>query len=206
MINNDGLYEIYDMWHQPWWQRKEYLICIGAAFVFCAVALLALLVSMYKHRYSKVMLPWEQALRDMQKIKPSVDDAEIERVGEDVTDNGGAGSAGMGALYDKVTGDALREHSADRASMLFYVEMSKILKRYLYARYTYAVENSTDSETIAYVRASDFDKILTEMVAEILSGGQYVKFAGQKTVRENIKRHFNMGIEIVQKTIPSASK
>lgn len=93
-----------------------------------------------------------------------------------------------------------------QVSTIFYVEISKILKKYLHERLACPVNNSTDQETIAYFQAADFNPEITEMITEILNGGQYVKFAGQKTLKENMERHFNMGIAIIKKTIPNLSK
>lgn len=192
-MNEYGLYDIYDMWHQPWWQRKEYLLVLVIAIASGIIALIIALVMRYRRQH-KILTPWEQALHDIKKVKAMVDAIGVEAGKVDR-----AGVDGV-AVYRL----ELEENGA-RASMLFYVEMSKILKRYMYDRYAYAVKNSTDLETIVYLRTINFNKDIVAMVTEILSGGQYVKFAGQTTVKKNIERHFDIGIEIIQKTIPSTS-
>ncbi|MCX5925058.1 MAG: hypothetical protein NT124_02050 [Candidatus Dependentiae bacterium] len=184
-MTENGLYDIEGMWHQPWWQSKECSILI---YVIISISLFLVLVAVIRwyilRKKAHVLMPWEQALQDMYAIK-SIN-------------------------YKDIGGDRDRDTRSDQEiqdlHVLFYVEISKILKKYLQARYAFAVCNSTDRETVAYLQAIDFNKEITGMIAEVFNGGQYVKFAGQKAVKENRERHFDMGITIIQKTIPVTLK
>lgn len=110
------------------------------------------------------------------------------------------------ALRDIHTIQSLYSDDLSRDTSFFYVEISKILKKYLHGRYAFAVFNSTDRETVSYLQALDFNKEITGMIAEVFNGGSYVKFAGQKAVKENRERHCSMSIAIIQKTIPTTLK
>lgn len=188
-MTENGLYDIEGMWHQPWWQSKECSILI---YVMVSISLFLVLFAVIRwyvlRKKAHVLTPWEQALQDMYTIK-SINYKDV------------------GGDRDKDRGiDKKSDQEIQDLSVLFYVEISKILKKYLQARYAFAVCNSTDRETVAYLQAIDFNKEITDMIAEVFNGGQYVKFAGQQAVKENRERHFNMGIAIIQKTIPVTLK
>lgn len=89
---------------------------------------------------------------------------------------------------------------------LFYIRISAVLKQYLHDRYDYPVQASTDAETIRYLQQSGCDQQIVDMVTDVLQGGVHVKFAGQKTIKENMERHSVVSIDIVHKTMPHASK
>jgi len=180
------MYDIYDMWHQPWWQRTEFRY----ACIIFGIAILLLMgymvIRWYRKRLSeRIKSPWERALEDLEKLKPI-------------------------ALRSNNDVDMINGIPVHQFSVLFYGQLSAILKRYLHDRFAYAIVNSTDWEIIAYLKALEVpeknEQEVMAQVVDVLQGGYYVKFAGQRVVTEQIERHFNMSIAVIKKTIPRVPK
>lgn len=61
------LYDIYGMWHVPWWQSRTFY----AVLIIIALALLGLLIWFALKRYAEYksrLTPWERAQRDLAQI------------------------------------------------------------------------------------------------------------------------------------------
>jgi hypothetical protein len=79
ILNDQGLYEIYELWHTPWWQTRTFYL--GAGFVFMAVFTYAILrlIKRY-HGAARHKNPWEIALLELQALRQSnIDTVEASR-------------------------------------------------------------------------------------------------------------------------------
>jgi hypothetical protein len=65
-----GLYENYSLWHVPFWQTTTFHFIIK---IFCLIVLIivvGLLLRMYiRYKKRKKLLPWDQALLDLNHLK-----------------------------------------------------------------------------------------------------------------------------------------
>lgn len=70
MIEQSGLYDIYDIWHVPFWQTRWFylvLFCLGALIFF---TMLLLLVRWYRKRMKhKKISPWDKTLAALEQLK-----------------------------------------------------------------------------------------------------------------------------------------
>lgn len=73
MSNQDStleLYDIYGLWHVPFWQRSWFIISMSALIIVLIAGIAYFLIKKYRSR--KVAVPaWQSALQQLNKIKAS---------------------------------------------------------------------------------------------------------------------------------------
>jgi len=84
----------------------------------------------------------------------------------------------------------------------FYFALTTLIKVYLHKRFTWEVEDKTDSELIAYLRNVSFDQELRENLERLLGSVVEVKFADAQTVKEYVERDIAVAHTLITRTIP----
>ncbi len=65
MMDEKGLYDIYSVWHVPFWQtRRFFWSCVTATTLVCT-ALLWILYRWYRAKQRTVLTPWQHALEQL---------------------------------------------------------------------------------------------------------------------------------------------
>jgi len=95
---------------------------------------------------------------------------------------------------------------AGQVGSQFYVELSKIIKNYLHERYGYDVLGKTDQELIVWAAHKPQLSGVHEMISQVLSGGEYIKFAGYQAAQEAVEQHALLAQNMVKQTIPEPRK
>ncbi len=67
-MHEQELYDIYGLWHVPFWQTLLFKIIVGALF-FLTLILLVLAFIRRRHARKKELTPWEQALQDLRELR-----------------------------------------------------------------------------------------------------------------------------------------
>jgi hypothetical protein len=68
MMDAQGLYEIYDFWHVPFWQRLWFKLSVGGALVILCLGLLIFAWRFIRVRKNKKPV-WERALAEINSIR-----------------------------------------------------------------------------------------------------------------------------------------
>lgn len=70
MVGNESseqLYDIYGMWHVPFWQTRAFIIALWCFAALCAIAIIYFLIRMIRAR-KKTLKPWEWANRELDTL------------------------------------------------------------------------------------------------------------------------------------------
>lgn len=95
-MNAQGLYEIYDFWHVPFWQTLWFKLSVVSVFILIFLGLMVFVWRQVRARKNKRPL-WERALIELDSIRGrNLDDSEVRR-----------------AVYDQVT-RLLKEYCVQR--------------------------------------------------------------------------------------------
>jgi len=96
MMDAQGLYEIYDFWHKPFWQTPWFRLSLACVLIFMAIGLLLSFWRWLRARRKKKPV-WERALSEINSMRErNLDDLEMRR-----------------AVYDKMT-RLLKEYCVER--------------------------------------------------------------------------------------------
>jgi hypothetical protein len=76
-MNHDTFYEIYGYWHTPWWKHPA--VWYGSIFLIFLLLLISFFGILYYWRSKKIVNPWQNAMKRLQKLK-------IEAVDYDASD------------------------------------------------------------------------------------------------------------------------
>jgi hypothetical protein len=69
-MNEQGLYDIYDVWHQPWWQKPfVFLILIIVVLLILLVTIWYLFKRYRLNMFNRKKTPWQQALDDLDVLR-----------------------------------------------------------------------------------------------------------------------------------------
>lgn len=66
----DQLYDIYDVWHQPWWQHSVVKVSILVMLLMVLVALVAYVIKKLSRR-KKPVPAWQKALHEFHRLESS---------------------------------------------------------------------------------------------------------------------------------------
>jgi hypothetical protein len=187
-----GFYDVYGMVHRPWWQHP------GWKILLCMLALLALifLITRFyiKRKKEKKHTPWDQALRDIEQAKQGALAALATRATDAEISSGSS-----------VAKDQKRADLASQAGSQFYVELSRILKAYLYERYGFDLLGKTDKELALWAAERPELAPVQAMLSQLLEGGEYIKFAGHQAARDAVERHALVAQGMIKQTMPAKS-
>jgi len=84
----------------------------------------------------------------------------------------------------------------------FYFQITDILKRYIGARFNLDTYGKTDEELVSFLQGQQLIGPVKQGIADIAQGCVFIKFAGQEAMQEQIKRHLDLGVQLVLQTIP----
>ncbi len=62
------IYELYDLWYQPFWLHCMFLFVIGAILIFVIGIVIWMIYK--KKNIKKKLPPWDKALRNLERLKP----------------------------------------------------------------------------------------------------------------------------------------
>jgi len=68
--SSDGLYDIYDLWHKPFWQLRSFWLVFGCAVMLVVLACFCFFLFVYM-RQKKKEAPWIWALRKLNGLQIS---------------------------------------------------------------------------------------------------------------------------------------
>mgnify|MGYP006292732647 CR=1 FL=1 len=83
-----------------------------------------------------------------------------------------------------------------------YFALTDCLKTYLHKRYGLLVKDKTDQELVAYLQVQDIPSSVVETIEKIGEGALLIKFANQEAVKEQVAHDIQLGVTMVNKTIP----
>ena len=161
----DEFYDIYGIWHVPWWQRP---LVRNIGWTVGIILIFGLLVYIIKKMIGrKKILPcWQVALRDLATLE---------------------------------TADMLNE----RASKMFYSQLTTIVKHYLYGRYGFDIVCKTDREIVAFLDEQViFPRDLIPVFNDIADHASQIKFANVQGIVEQMKRDLVLSMRLVKETMP----
>jgi hypothetical protein len=64
----EQLYDIYGLWHVPFWQTTWFKLLVGSIIVAILFVIIVMLVH-HRRARKKVLTSWEQALRDLHELR-----------------------------------------------------------------------------------------------------------------------------------------
>ncbi len=68
-LNERGLYDIYGMWYQPFWQTKIFFIVSCIIITLLVLSLIGFLVYRYYKKHKKKIPAWQRALNEINHLK-----------------------------------------------------------------------------------------------------------------------------------------
>ena len=68
-LNEKGLYDIYPMWHVPFWQTMKFYITVGIAGLIILSGIIWLLIRWYRKKNAVPKTAWENALDALQFLQ-----------------------------------------------------------------------------------------------------------------------------------------
>lgn len=86
---------------------------------------------------------------------------------------------------------------------LFYYTLTTVLKRYFQLRFFWPTEDKTDEELICFLQGKNFDRVLLELVKNILSGALWIKFANEDAIKSQAQEDLAKATTIIEKTKPN---
>jgi hypothetical protein len=68
-LNDQGLYEIYSVWHVPFWQTRSFYLIIATLIVLSTVVAVVLLIRWYRKKQGAAQTSWQQALAQLATLQ-----------------------------------------------------------------------------------------------------------------------------------------
>lgn len=84
----------------------------------------------------------------------------------------------------------------------FYVFLTEIIKKYLFARFDYDVLGKTDAEVVNYLQKMSANDEIIENIKVVIQGSEVIKFANAQVAQEYVDNDLRRIILLVKKTIP----
>lgn len=84
----------------------------------------------------------------------------------------------------------------------FYFQLSYIIKKYLDERYSWNIQNKTDTELIDWLEKQQYDQEIIDSLKKIAMSSQEVKFANVEALRSQAEMDKKTIMMIIEKTIP----
>lgn len=68
-LNEKGLYDIYTIWHIPFWQTRTFYIAVGTALCFLIILFLWLFIRWYLKKRMVPKTSWQRALEQLHSLQ-----------------------------------------------------------------------------------------------------------------------------------------
>ncbi|MDP3889148.1 MAG: hypothetical protein Q8Q25_01235 [bacterium] len=68
-MDDRGLYDIYGIWHQPFWQTRTFLIIVLVLSGVLILGFFGFMLRWILKRRKKRLLPWQRALHELDRLK-----------------------------------------------------------------------------------------------------------------------------------------
>lgn len=82
----------------------------------------------------------------------------------------------------------------------FYLNLTCIIKQYLFGRFGYDLFGLTDNELIKFLRDNNFDLGLLEGIKEMFLSMEVIKFANAQVVKNLMEKDLTICVDLVNKT------
>ena len=87
-----------------------------------------------------------------------------------------------------------------------YFIMTNVVKTYLISRYHYPLRGKTDEEMITYLEKNVHQRFIADNVKKLINGCEYIKFANESAMQEQIIEHLSLCDAMIRKTIPQEKR
>lgn len=159
-------YDIYGIWHIPWWQRPWVTNALIALCIIAALIFFVYVVKKIKGRKKKLSA-WEIANRDLTALMLS---------------------------------DRINIHE----SKSFYMQLTNIIKQYLYNRYGFDIYGKTDREILSFLDEQiTFPRDLIPVLHDIFEHAGQIKFANISGIVEQMEQDIALSLRLIKETMPT---